>query len=458
MTLNMRNLNYSRKSIDAKRLSIALFATLSFLIQVFTHILASNTLLIIALTGLALLIVVLNKPSTEEQVPVSFLWILAFLGMMISYIRAPLNVNNLVDFFVFFAGISLVLSGGDEEENFRLAMNVIIFFSIFYAVSVWIQILFPAFYESYANLLPMNNRISILRYARTGRYFTGFSSNPGFTAGHIVCGILLLISKALSDFGRREKLKYIFTSIFLMISLFMTGRRAHFVFLLVAIIAIYLLPHRANKNKVRVLILSLVLVLLIFVVVIFKDYLAEIPLFSRITLSIEGLLLGEDITTGRTDLYAHAWSLFLDNPMFGIGWGNFRLSVIGNVTILTEMEVHNIYLQMLCEMGIIGFVLFIVPIISYLILTIQSLRRNLERNKRSWTAILYYSLAYQVFFIFYGLTSNPLYDPNFLMMYFLACAITTVYLRFEKADRIKLVKRDSIKLKGTHGGRSACID
>jgi len=152
-------------------------------------------------------------------------------------------------------------------------------------------------------------------------------------------------------------------------------------------------------------------------------------------LSAGKLAADADISSGRSGLYNQAWKLFLANPWFGIGRGNFRYTLIGTVTVNTAMEVHNVYLQLLCEIGILGFLLVIIPVVAMFVQTLLAIRRLKAEDKKAWFPLLSYSLAYQVFFLLYGLTGNPFFDPIFLMMYFFSGAITTAYLRFCKQER-----------------------
>ena len=78
--------------------------------------------------------------------------------------------------------------------------------------------------------------------------------------------------------------------------------------------------------------------------------------------------MGEDISTGRFDLYEIAYKAFSQSPIFGIGAGLFK-----EVTH-AYTDVHNAYLQVLCEQGIIGLILFIFPLLNILIDSIQQLR------------------------------------------------------------------------------------
>ena len=81
--------------------------------------------------------------------------------------------------------------------------------------------------------------------------------------------------------------------------------------------------------------------------------------------------------TGRTELWSVGWQLFKEEPLTGIGLNNFRAEAYRYVRQPGQLEyvdliaerpriVHNAYLQMLVEAGIIGFALFLAAIMGCL--------------------------------------------------------------------------------------------
>ena len=70
--------------------------------------------------------------------------------------------------------------------------------------------------------------------------------------------------------------------------------------------------------------------------------------------------VGSD-AVGRVLLWATAWDYFLHSPVMGVGWGNFVDLYGSDLTSLVPpglYAVHNIYLQLLAETGLVGFVAF----------------------------------------------------------------------------------------------------
>lgn len=445
MRIELRNTPISKRSIDTTEWSIALFVILSFTVQVFSHMIGSNSLLIIALFGIGFLSLSLNAHNTKTHLLSTSMWLGALVIITISIIRPStyttvFSINKYVDLFVFFAGVILLVFSGKDSRSFRSSEKIIIFFAVYYAASVWIQILLPPLYSIFLDFLPETSMRYILKGSHTGQYYTGFTANAGYTAGYIVSGFILLFCKNESTLFRKPK--QLILLLFLALSLLMTGRRAHTLFLIVALAAVYVFPYRGRKFFRRIGGLVAILLVLLLCVILFWNILMEIPFFARIGSSILGFLNGEDISMGRTALYSHAWSIFRANPWFGIGWGNFRYTTIGNVTLRTEMEVHNVYLQLLTETGLVGLLLIVIPMIVMLIGSLMSIRRLTAGDRESWFTLLSFSLAYQIFFILYSLTGNPFFDPSFLMMYFFSCSIQMAYLRYRQQLTVLERRRD----------------
>ena len=162
-----------------------------------------------------------------------------------------------------------------------------------------------------------------------------------------------------------------------------------------------------------------------------NDYFPDLPFIKEINKTLNSLSIGEDITSGRTTLISWAWQLFLANPVFGIGWGEYRTTLSGGIAAFSDLDTHNIYLQLLSETGIVGFICFIVPMFAFW-RAANKIYYKCEHGKdefsQKWRGVAFFSLALQTFFLLYGLTGNPLYDPNWQIMYFVSCGMTASFV------------------------------
>lgn len=90
--------------------------------------------------------------------------------------------------------------------------------------------------------------------------------------------------------------------------------------------------------------------------------------------------------TGRVDIYTVGWRMFEAHPVLGIGSGNFQISSVhyllrpgpimhSEFILDTPKEAHNIYLQLLAELGIPGLALLLVILVGSLRTVVQATRR-----------------------------------------------------------------------------------
>lgn len=131
---------------------------------------------------------------------------------------------------------------------------------------------------------------------------------------------------------------------------------------------------------------------------------------------------------GRTSYWTVSLDIFKKNKLFGIGIGNFAVYFdtfyhkFGN---LNPSSAHNIYLQLLAEVGLFGFLLFIIFFIYNLYIIIKLLI-SISKKEISNTIIkylTYISFVLQVWFLIYGLSGNPLYVCSQTLVYFFAVTI-----------------------------------
>lgn len=124
------------------------------------------------------------------------------------------------------------------------------------------------------------------------------------------------------------------------------------------------------------------------------------------------------LTSGRLDLWKKALELFSEKPAFGIGWEQF----MNHNTY--EHDVHNTYLQWLCEAGIVGFVLLMVPTAGMYLIT---LRRTIRYRRKGCTVpygirrMNFVSLGMQTFLLAVNLIDPAYYHLNYFC--FLALVI-----------------------------------
>ncbi|MDY5023460.1 MAG: hypothetical protein SPE99_13815, partial [Blautia sp.] len=105
-------------------------------------------------------------------------------------------------------------------------------------------------------------------------------------------------------------------------------------------------------------------------------------------------------------------------PILGIKIGGFSV-----YTDLFYNGVHNDYLQLLCETGIVGIVIFVLCNIGVFFKTITLLKSIIYNKNTFLCNLLLYSFMFQVFFLTYSITGLPRFDYEINIIYLICCGI-----------------------------------
>lgn len=209
----------------------------------------------------------------------------------------------------------------------------------------------------------------------------------------------------------------------MLVALLLTGKRAHLIFSVAGIFAVYYISLSDKPHSRWIRIFGVGLVLLIIGTVVFT-YVPALGTF--INRFIETKESG-DVTLGRTQYWLLAFQNFKRHPFIGIGWGQFEK--LAMLMFKKEVDAHNVYLQLLCETGIVGFTSFALFAWTSLTTACKEYYTNVKSGIETEKYLLF-SIAFQVFFLLYGFTGNPLYTPTTSMPYFICCGIALAYKKY----------------------------
>ena len=126
--------------------------------------------------------------------------------------------------------------------------------------------------------------------------------------------------------------------------------------------------------------LKLFLRILIFAALIGAMFMLQsfVPEQSLERLANTGTEMTEGDLNGRSDLWREGFGVFLEHPLLGVGSHAYR------VTVSSGKVAHNFILELLVEVGFIGFGLFAI----ILFITIQQARRQPKLESRLWYTLL----------------------------------------------------------------------
>lgn len=315
--------------------------------------------------------------------------------------------------------------------------NYMISFAIIHATCTILFFIVPSLYpDIIVKLFDQQYQNSLLNWYNNG-YATGLAVH--YSQNGIFLAIATGVTFCILICNKNKRIKNIFAFAISFFALLLTGKRGPLLFSILAMM-IFFFVFESNKPLSRFIKIASLILSGATLILILEKY---VPAISN-TLARFTAYSG-DITNGRTELYDFAWLWFKENPIFGIGWGGYPYRV--NTTFIgaiygrdSNMYAHNVYLQLLCEVGIIGFIVFILPMLYTLLKTIKLLKesryKKISINKEEEVAISI-SVFVQLYFLMYCITGNPLYDYSTLFPFMISCAVTGS-IAFKKINLIKI--------------------
>ncbi len=181
------------------------------------------------------------------------------------------------------------------------------------------------------------------------------------------CAVFMAFGVALAAFSLVYEKKKIFLNAAIIIinsyAIMLTSSRAGFVILGLIIVLIIILPgSRADYN------LRTQLWKLLGAIVIIVGLYYVVSRFLPVA-NIERLLAFSEYSdgSGRKAKWDVALELFTQKPILGWGWGGYNIQ-------LGQGAIHNTFLTSLCDVGLVGTVFLVIPLLA---LTVKSIR---ERN------------------------------------------------------------------------------
>lgn len=238
-----------------------------------------------------------------------------------------------------------------------------------------------------------------------------YSSN----AVYLSFGAITLWSSYIIDKSKKD-LKHTF---FILIALFITGKRSCFTFACATILFLYFYYSQVSlTKKMR----NVIKVMIAFAILVPIATLA-IPQLGNMFGRIQYFFKSDKSFGNRIELYAIAINMFRSNPLFGTGWGAYKFYFDSmNFTWQYDgsnlLNAHNVYLQVLAESGIIGEFIYVLILSRTIVNTLKIGKRNKDN------LYIIFSTGIQIFFLLYSITGNPLYDTMFNVTYFITLGMT----------------------------------
>lgn len=381
----------------------------------------------------------LSLPKIEIQ-PMEWLLILTLLVMLITAENGNENLTYMIRYAVL---VFIVILMKYDEELFHIIFNCILVAGLMHVIAtLWFYFDIDFYMTHIYPYFNSSQKAHLYEQVQKNHHAVGLSNH--YSQNGIYMAISLCASFALLFMKSHKNIlwKILLLSIVLL-ALILTGKRGVLIFSVFAILVTYIIcKEGAFTNKlVTVLFILSSVSLVIYALSFYIEGIAAA--FERISTIFWAKNENSDVSNGRFKLYAIAWNFFKESPILGIGWREFSKEVVNFYNQDSVLrDAHNVFLQLLCETGVIGFTIFISLFISAITQTIQlavkSTKDLLYLSDRT-KIVLTFSLCYQVFFLAYCITGNPLYDLETVYVYIISVGFSSgIY--FQHKDELATIK------------------
>lgn len=303
-------------------------------------------------------------------------------------------------FYIICIGVFICIT--DRSDIFIMLVKIIVIFAIVTATVTWISYFFPNFYiYNIINIFSNESKSEVIRYFIVNGHYMGLTNHYSRNAFYIVAALIFLTPFVLSKLNKGI---YIIVYIYLILTLLLIGKRGHGLFFVLSFCIMILFNYKSKRKRIKSIIKWIFISIIIFTLIIL--FIPQVnTLFIRLT------TVSDDVTSGRDGLYKIAFDMFKRSPIIGNGYGSFAREVN-----FTFAGVHNDYLQILAENGLIGFTIMLGFNLYCYIYSIKAIRiTNYENNYAKM------SFMFQTFILLYSFTGLPRYDYEVMTLYLIMC-------------------------------------
>lgn len=268
------------------------------------------------------------------------------------------SIKTIICIMYFWAGYNTLktISQEDLKKSWFASIVIFVFFGI--AVSIFYNTIYPIFDQKYNGYY----------------YFTGTDSDSNHAAT-----FLFLSFFAFGFFDHIEKSKssrklFIIVSAISIFGIILTTSRSGLIALIFGCMIMFVIQKKTAKS---ILILFLIFMVIVLTTIAVDSFIFKGLFFENIYYKIKSI---EDGLNVRSGLGLSALKMGNNNPIFGVGRGNFILNSKAYFSQLNQTYVndipHNTIFGLYAELGILGVCLFSFPVLAMLYCIFKYIKFN----------------------------------------------------------------------------------
>lgn len=286
-------------------------------------------------------------------------------------------LKNLGIYTIMFYYLLILIGNNQNIEEIYKTLRIV---AICYSISIFIGLL-----EGTTNFRLWGSphmRKDFSRYSYTTQALlmkrpTAFFHNTNNFATFIFFGISFLLSHILYSKEFNEKLICVFLLIISLPVLYLTNSRANFIAVLIVFLLFFFSFILKKKTKYHVIIFLILFAIIILLVVNDKFLFLNDDIINiiKMIVKVDFSSSTDNSINFRVRVIRDALDILKDKP-FGVGCGNGQY-IIGKVQGKGKaLSLHNWFLEILLEFGIVFFISYMVFYISILLNLFKCIRRN----------------------------------------------------------------------------------
>ena len=401
-----------KRTTDSKFFSICVFILLAGIYLFPEKIKIISIVYIILMLLFVLTHTKTMKINYAPLVPWIFFVIIGLLTTMLCGVSA---ITDAVEFIISIAIGMIVQSIYVKNDSKKGVLIAVFAVSVIAFLGCCLQLFAPSLLLKFNSFSLGAEKYETFMTFYSYNYLAGFSYQTGVTGHYLAIFIGFLLCYGLFEKNMTKMVRIISIGLAIVgyLLLFLTGKRGEL--LIVALLGFMLVCYRFRKHFLKILGIGAVMAIAGVCLLVFTE---------------EGRFLlertfGDSPLSGRDVIYSQLIEVFEKNILLGAGFS----SVLKFIEGFTNG--HNIYLQLLAENGIVGFVTLMAIFLFNVILTVKVIIRKTTKTDDVTLAIM--SLFIQLHFLLAGLIGNPLYDVYPLIVYMLSVGVAH-YLNLKKGN------------------------
>lgn len=274
--------------------------------------------------------------------------------------------------------------------------------------------------------------LEIIHYLSVGYRATLIFGNPNPLAGYINLIIPVIFGVLMSSTFFREMVALVVVTVASIMAWLMTFSKTAWLALLLTVIFVFLLT-KAKKRVVIFLALLSTVFTVFAIILLFLNINGNFVFHPGLAL----LSLEE-----RAKSYSIGFNMVKDSLIFGIGVGNWHSFIVEYVKenaasihidirrLLVATNLHNLYLQIFVEMGIVGFSAFV----FWLVCIIKHLMRSLKALESSRHYSLFVGLVGGIIVYLFNNISEVLTVHGIHLQWGIILGLAVVLIQLREAE------------------------